>query len=169
MRLFVSIDVPGHIRKNLEPVCRELAKQGLACQQELHCTLCFIGEKTEAQAKILTNVLASVKAAPFSVEVTGIGAFPGAKHPSIVWVGLHSAELNGLATRIASTLAIAEKRPFKAHATLTRVKTPVDLSLLDKYASTNFGSFTVEAFELKQSDLLASGARHITLSVFKMM
>src|SRR6266704_6979700 len=58
--------------------------------ENLHLTLKFLGEQTDAR---LHEVIAALEEAtagrgPFSLTLHGVGAFPGMDRPRILWVGV---------------------------------------------------------------------------------
>ena len=68
---------------------------------------------------------------PFSLEVGGVGAFPNARAPKVVWAGIkESIELTKLQKsvdeRLSSIGLEAETRPFTPHLTLCRIKSAED-------------------------------------------
>ncbi len=163
MRLFVSIEIPRKIKEKMAPLISELEKAGVTPvkqQEQLHCTLCFLGEVPESELPAIKKALLTVQFKEFSIDVASIGAFPSLKNPSVIWVGLKSCELNTLAKEVALALKV-ESRPFVAHCTLARVKTQgVNLGFLQKYSKIRFGTFILRSFELKKSALSSKGAKH---------
>ena len=108
----------------------------------IHLTLKFIGEPPcplgdveEAPVGFLNNYT------PFDIGVKGVGAFPNWGRPSVLWLGLESI---GKFRKIAVDLDISlnqkcniqrERRDFKAHITVGRVKEPRNIDLLALRAS----------------------------------
>ena len=83
-------------------------------------------EDPEPVAKAAAEVAA--RHAPFDVSLVGVGAFPDARRPRVVWVGL--GEGAGAAAAIAKDIDDAvvalgfprEERPWSAHITLGRFR-----------------------------------------------
>ncbi len=170
MRLFIAIDISQEATLHLQEVIDELNRLGLnpTPLQYIHSTLCFIGETPENKLQEITDALSSIKFKPFSVTAKGIGAFPNIVNPNVVWVGFESPELAKLSKTIRDSLAIKPDKPVKLHATLCRVKKPVNLQqLISKHSGEYFADFLVTSFKLKQSVLLPSGAVHSTIATFK--
>lgn len=94
----------------------------------LHVTLRFLGPTEEAKVAALAAVVDDVagNAAPFRVSIRGSGAFPSARRPRTLWLGIDAgaAELTALAMELSAGLAKAgwptDERPFRAHLTLAR-------------------------------------------------
>ena len=138
----------------------------------VHLTLRFFGETAgDDLEKIRASVLSvALRAAPFAVELAGVGAFPTRHRPRVVWVGVRPmAALAELYRQCQQELAAAgiaaEQRPFAPHLTVGRFsETGPDLAALPAgLAQRRIGSLPVEALVLYQSRLLPGGARHIPL------
>ena len=138
IRTFIAVEVPEPVREKLS---REIAfmKAGAPLvkwsrPENIHLTLRFLGDVKETDLEELFEaVRESVEAvAPFALEMKGIGAFPNWRHPRVVWAGCGEGE--GEATGLAAAVEEAcvelgyepERRPFRPHLTLGRVKQPAD-------------------------------------------
>jgi 2'-5' RNA ligase len=172
--LAVRIDPSDRLRR----VLAELTGMGRALAAvdpaRLHVTLKFLGD-------VETTMIPQVEAAaaevarthqPFVMSVVGLGVFPHAARPSVVWAGLEEADkLVEIATDLDGRLAACglarEERPFVPHLTLARVKArpPETLrTLLDRHSATVFGTAPVDRIELMRSQLGPNGARHTPLA-----
>jgi 2'-5' RNA ligase len=142
----------------------------------LHLTLKFLGRVEREQLTLVAAALADVAAGarPFEVAIRGLGAFPTATRPRVVWAGIDTGagDAAALAERIDAALApvgfAAEARPFAAHVTLGRAREPRrDPALTAAVAAAagrGFGSFRVESVALMRSDLSPRGARYTALA-----
>ena len=93
MRAFVAVEItePG-ITGAIENLQSELlrAEPGGARPVGaglLHITLQFLGEVPEAAESRVVGALGSIKFDAFDVRIGGVGAFPNARSPRVVWVG----------------------------------------------------------------------------------
>ena len=93
MRTFVAVEItePG-ITGAIENLQSELlrAEPGGARPvgaDLLHITLQFLGEVPEGAEGRVIGALGSVKFDAFDVRIGGVGAFPNARSPRVVWVG----------------------------------------------------------------------------------
>ncbi|MFZ1022802.1 MAG: RNA 2',3'-cyclic phosphodiesterase [Thermoplasmata archaeon] len=166
MRAFVAVRAP--------PI-DGLAPLLLSPGSGRHLTLRFLGEIQEGQVGILGSALDQALASfpPFDLQLGGIGAFPSAQHPRVVWAGvtLGSSETVALAQQVESTLAPlgipGEARPFVPHVTLFRIRTPTDRrraeTLLTSAAEVNSPTLRVTYVLLQKSTLTRNGAIHETL------
>lgn len=126
MRLFTGIPVPESAAHELERLRGGMHGARWVEPAAYHITLSFIGEADRALAEAIITALAGVRAAPFSLRLAGIGSF-GRQRPRAVWAGVEdSAALERLQVRQASVLAALgitlEKRKFRPHVTLARLK-----------------------------------------------
>lgn len=145
---------------------------------QIHVTLKFLGDTDLALipevARVMSEVAADVPA--FDAELTGLGAFPRPDRPSVIWAGLSGAEpLVGMAESLESRLRNhgfpAEHRRFVPHLTLARIKArpPRELAdLLARHTATDFGTATIDAVELLQSDLTPQGPVYTRLSAVEL-
>jgi 2'-5' RNA ligase len=94
----------------------------------LHVTLRFLGPTPEDRIAELGAIVdgAAATVAPFRVSIRGSGAFPSARRPRTLWLGIDDGhdDLAALAGRLSDGLAEAgwptDDRPFRAHLTLAR-------------------------------------------------
>jgi 2'-5' RNA ligase len=142
-------------------------------EANLHITVKFLGATDDARLAAITGALGAgaSSAAAFEVDVRGLGAFPSAARPRVVWAGLERASpLAALAGDIDARLAALgvprESRPFAAHVTLGRVREPRRRpALADALARpADFGRLPVTHLSLMRSDLLPHGARYTELA-----
>jgi 2'-5' RNA ligase len=149
----------------------------------LHLTLAFLGETAEERLSALRNVLdaATSESRPISLEVDGLGVFPDARRPRVVWAGLAGdlTRLTELHDRLRRELMAegfqAEDRPFRPHVTLGRATgqgRPEALrALRDRLsrqrqpgqAQEHYGAWRAGALDLMLSELRREGARYTTL------
>jgi 2'-5' RNA ligase len=142
----------------------------------LHVTLKFLGDTAEGQ---LPQVGAVVKRAlegqaAIFVKLSGLGAFPDARRPTVLWIGLDEAQtLCRIASDLDRELAplgfAPDRRAFQAHLTLLRIKSrPPDefFSLLAEESATDFGMVRIDEVEFLQSELTRAGSRYTRLANF---
>jgi RNA 2',3'-cyclic 3'-phosphodiesterase len=133
MRLFVALPVPAPAREQIAEVLARLRATDWPVRwvnaDLLHVTLKFFGEVAPERYEVIAEALryAAVGAAPMSLRLEQLGAFPSARHPRVLWVGLDAPPaLELLQDRLERGFeAIGfppEGAPFKAHVTLGRVR-----------------------------------------------
>jgi 2'-5' RNA ligase len=181
MRLFVAVDTPPDVRRELVRVRDDLRRLHADVRWEpdgkLHCTLKFIGDVPEPVLPALGDALAAISARtpPMEVRYAGVGCFPDIRRPKIIWAGMRdpTGGLAALAESVDITCATCgfarEQRPFHPHVTLGRVKSLVSSNdLLSRIESVTFESPTVMIREilLVRSTLKPSGSVYSTVRSF---
>lgn len=106
----------------------------------LHFTLSFLGDVADDATEPLGRALARAcrHAHPFTLRLQGVGAFPSARRPRVVWVGVEDARpIAALATRVREELRAAgfdgDDKDFRAHLTLARVRSERGLDALVRF------------------------------------
>jgi 2'-5' RNA ligase len=177
VRCFVALDLPT-------PVCNYLA--GLAVRFEkkgnvkwvppdqLHLTLVFAADVSEATADALRVVVGAVPLPRLSLSLQGLGHFPPRGEPRVVWAAL-GGDLEPLATlqtrlaQQAEQLGVRrEKRGFVPHVTLGRVRSAFGaLALIDQLKSVGQTleqkPFAPTGLVLYRSELRPGGPIHTPL------
>ena len=144
--------------------------------ENLHVTLKFLDEVTEEQRQGVEAALARVAGseAPFSLGLDQLGAFPSMSAPRVIWVGL--GEGRDTARRIAEAIErevaalslLKEERPFAAHITLGRVRSPRGRqALVHQLAGVRWESlppWRVTSLALCRSELSSAGPHYTMLA-----
>ena len=180
MSLVVAIDIPdavlealAKLGRELHPLCPEARWVRIA---GAHITLKFIGEATPERAEQIYAALRLVRAsAPIHLVFSGLGFFPNARRPRVLWAGISGNEpLRELAASVQTQLeplGIArETREFSPHITLARLDSPKELATLqsavEKMGAPEFGRCSVREFRLYQSVLKRGGAEYTCLATY---
>ena len=180
MRAFLALALPAEVRRALAEAQEALraadADVTWVNPEQLHLTLKFLGDVTDAQRAAIDEGMRQVAAAHrrFTARAQALGAFPPGRAPRIVWAGVHDPgrAMCGLAGAIEAQAEAAgvprEARGFSPHVTLGRVRSPrgvEDLVRAIRSASwPGSSSWTVTAVTLFQSVLDARGARYTMLA-----
>ncbi|MFO7760491.1 MAG: RNA 2',3'-cyclic phosphodiesterase [Thermodesulfobacteriota bacterium] len=167
-RLFVALDLPEDIRKELSLICYGLPGAKWVKEEQIHITLKFIGEVDGGLFRDIREELDGIKGEPFSLRIKGTGCFPPGKKPHVLWAGLEkSEELNQLKARVDNRLKglgiEPEKRKFSPHITLARLfRAPVKRvsQFLAGHSFFTLPAFKVKEFHLYSSMLNSGGAIH---------
>ena len=178
MRLFIAIDLPNQVRKELANVERALKpltdSVRWVAPESIHITLKFLGEVPEKQLDDVTTALTGLSWKPFTISVRGVGFFPGNRSPRVFWAGMEAPTMQGLAeqldTRMERLGFDKEKRAFRPHITLARARdNRIDSSLVTaaaKYEEHDFGSFTADHVFLFKSTLKPAGSVYEKLKAY---
>ncbi len=175
MRLFVAVGIEDSavLKKVIEfrdaiLACSKGARGIKGVEDEnIHITIRFIGEVPEAMLDDIKACVDRASRVPkFKVRVKGVGAFPNALRPRVIWVAVEEGseglkELHRTLEPCLRSFAKPERGEYMPHITVARVKGGVDRQCLAKlmreYRDEDFGSFTVTCVKLKRSILRPSG------------
>lgn len=179
MRTFIAIELSTTIRDSLAQIQSHLKYAGADVKwvekNNIHLTLKFLGEVDEARCANVKSALDEIAAGskPFEISLKDIGAFPNIDYPRVIWVGLDKGakESTELAVKIDDALSKLgfqkETRPFAAHLTLGRVRSPKNKQALkDKitgYELRVTGYEKVVSVYLFQSTLTPKGSIYTKL------
>ena len=178
MRIFIAIDLPNEIRKQLKDLQRKLRpltnSSKWVAPESIHITLKFMGEVPEKKIEQIDEALAGLAWKPFTISVHGVGFFPGARSPRVFWAGMDAPTMQGLTEELDARMEPLgyekERRAFRPHITLARAKgTRIDGDLVTastEYAERDFGSFLADRIFLVQSTLKPTGAVYAKLKEY---
>jgi 2'-5' RNA ligase len=192
MRLFVALDIDGHIRARIAGFLdgvRGFAPDARWVQPEsLHLTLKFIGEQPKPEIGEISQALESIEANAIELNIRGYGFFPSPRAPRVFWIGVESVTaLSSLAATVDATLARLgvpqEAHAFNPHLTLARHSerwrsprgkkfSPANPSLQrlqEKLATLpvpEFGTMTAQRFFLFRSQPSPGGSKYSKLAGF---
>ena len=134
MRTFIAIELEKEIRNALFQIQEELESSQADIKwvkpENIHLTLKFLGEVEETKIPEIIQRLQECggQIKPFTIRISGLGAFPGLKSARVIWVGVKedTDELTKLAKMIEDSLVKLgfpkEGRKFSAHLTLGRLR-----------------------------------------------
>jgi len=170
-RLFVAIRPPSHVRDLLLDTMEGVPGLRWQDDDQLHLTLRFIGEVERPLAEDLAIALATLRFAPFSIRVAGVGRFDHHKRGAI-WAGVEPrALLAALAAKVERVCVLAglppERRAYHPHITLARWGRGAGASLdpfLTRHAALRSDEFMVDKFTLYESRLGRAGASYQSIA-----
>lgn len=157
MRLFIAVDIPespilARLGSDLGEIGRGIRPTRGGNQ---HITLKFIGEPPCSVDEII-EALDGIgpEVGIFKMIVSGHGAFPNWKRPAVLWIGFENTEpLMRLAEMIderlhGSTGTPKERREFKAHLTVARIKGQIDIERVRRTLDSNVKDLENEGFSV---------------------
>lgn len=185
VRLFVACEVPEDTRRAISVVIDELrSRSGTAVRwirpEGVHVTLKFLGEVPVKQLPSIKLAVqeAVLVSAPFELEFSSIGTFGGREGLRLMWVGIAGdvLRLEKLVRDVNAALAVvgfeAERRPFRPHLTLGRVRDEIStrqraeievaVGKMDVPPST----WRTNQVSLMRSRLTATGAQYEVIATF---
>jgi len=178
-RAFIAIELPEEIIAFIRKIQEGVKSYGFKARwvrpENIHLTLKFLDNINSEDIKKVGDAVISAAGenASMSLGAKGIGVFPGVKRPRVIWTGIagQTKELADLQKTLDGKLETVgfskEKRPFKGHLTIARIKGKVDArQLID--AMKEFGRFESKTFMadevvLFKSELKPSGAVYTKL------
>lgn len=185
-RGFIAVEL-----KNLDRVLSVIEEIGgfrapfkLVGPENMHITLKFLGDTPDEQIPQIVEVMqkACEGKKAFDIGYKGMGAFPNQRKMSVIWVGVTGAEpmkeiAKGIEDGVEPLGFKREKRPFKPHLTLGRLRRHKRLDnkafngmqgLFETYKAQDFGGCTIDRVVLKKSTLTPQGPIYTDLEVVEL-
>lgn len=176
IRAFVAIELPDDVRHALvetrSGIAEGLRKGSVRWvePQNIHLTLRFLGNMALEKLPVFTVRMDEIigKHQAFDLQLGGVGCFPNAGRPRILWVGVDGAEdrLKSLQANVEDLVVDSgwkrENRRFHPHLTLGRVKDSREVAGkgIQWGKIIQHGVIPVSAIHLIESTLTPSGARY---------
>ncbi len=181
-RTFIAFETPEEIKAEMLKVQQKLKETNADFRWEsptkFHATMTFLGDTDESTIPVLRERIEGItrRIAPFPVTYENLGAFPGMKHPRVIWIGCHNEDgtLESLKTALDRELTglgfEIERRSFRPHVTMGRVKSDKGIQhLLSRMESLTFEprTATIGGIVLMKSVLSPQGAEYSLLCSFQ--
>jgi RNA 2',3'-cyclic 3'-phosphodiesterase len=179
LRCFIAIEIPEAIRGAIVGSIDSLKESGADVKwvspENIHITLQFLGETEETRIPLIKKALNKILLtySPFYIKIAGVGCFPDARRPRVIWVGTEGSQpvinLHGdIARGMAGLVYLEEERSFTPHLTIGRVKSNRNvrelLSKIDEIKEVRFSDFEVRNITLMKSELRPSGPIYSSLA-----
>ena len=187
IRAFIAIELPDDIREGLGRLIARLNSNQPEVKwvdpSAIHLTLKFLGYVAPDRIAEITEAITDVaeRIPPFSLEIKGLGVFPGLNRVRVVWVGVegYTDKLLHLQKGVETNLEILgfppEERDFTPHLTLARVRenaSPAERQELGHLITATevpvIGSFTAMSVSLMRSQLARTGAVYTRMAAFEL-
>lgn len=166
-RLFVGFRPPATIRAQLLALAGGIAGARWQDDEQLHCTLRYIGEVDRPVAEDVAVALGQVRFAPFELAIEGVGEFDSRGRPNALWAGLRPhdqvSQLHHKVDQALVRLGLApERRAYLPHITIARMNAAAGANdrFLHDHAGLASPLFPVDAFLLFESHLGREGASY---------
>lgn len=178
-RIFVAIDISDEARLKASAYINFLRQQfpkvrvGWDKPEKLHLTMKFLGEIDGEQLENLQKAVKSAtrEVSPFKLQISETGVFPSSRNARILWLGVKGEtgslrKLNEVLERECERQGFAkEKRSFKAHLTIGRMKEKsselAETHLREKFEPVEF---EVSELVIYQSELRPTGSVYSVVS-----
>ena len=138
-RTFIAVDIGDGIRKQAIALQKQLARTAAGVNWSepggMHVTLLFLGEVDDREVVQVCRAVKEVagREPPFGLCVSGVGAFPNARRPKVVWGGITEGAdvLQRLYAALEEKMLAlgcyrSEDRAYTPHLTLGRVTSDED-------------------------------------------
>ena len=140
VRVFVALDLPAKAKETLRATVNTLEQElspGVRWvrPEGIHLTLKFLGNVDASLAPDLLRAMeksaTEFNGDSFRLNLLGLGVFPNAREPRVLWAGVAGemealAALQELVDVAISKLGFSrERRPFRPHLTIGRVRDQV--------------------------------------------
>ena len=181
LRTFIAFKPPEDIIRRIDALQKQLRAEGVGARwvkpANIHLTLKFLGDTDPArEADIRTAMQAAVAdQAPLELATAGLGGFPRLARPRVLWQAVmgDSERLQVIQQSLEAHLAPCgfrpERRPFRAHLTIGRVRNPKrwrpeETAVLKGMQDLPPQPFTVDTLTWYQSRLEPGGAVYTALA-----
>jgi RNA 2',3'-cyclic 3'-phosphodiesterase len=183
VRLFVAVEIDAAVVAAAQTVTAQLRERAEAAAPQaritwipanlMHLTIRFIGNVADQEvARLVDALTARLPIHPFSLEVSGLGAFPPRGAPRVLWAGITAGTDELVRTEVETSARLQQlgippdDRVFSPHLTLARVREPGGLktsALLAGLERTPLGTSRVDAITLFESRLSPKGPTYVPL------
>jgi 2'-5' RNA ligase len=181
IRLFTALLIPDEIKQELLTTCSSLVddyeQYRWESSEKIHLTLKFIGEVKEVLIEPIKNDLAFTEEFKhFNCSITRFSFFFRNGEPKILWMGLNTDErIHKLVEELNRRLSIfsipIEKRRFKPHLTLLRLKRDPGEEFIKKFKEHSFEeiNFKLKTLALVKSELFQTGAQYTEIKKYNLI
>jgi len=163
MRLFIALEIPDDIKKELSGLMSipdDIAKVKWVEEKNIHLTLKFLGDVEEDKAENTVSALRSVKFDNFKCKVMDFGAFPNEDCIKVLWAGIEPHEevtdLRRKIDAVLKPLGFQKDSKFHPHVTIGRVRFVEDKKRLKEWMSNLKGTGFEKQFEAGKFVLMRS-------------
>jgi 2'-5' RNA ligase len=184
IRSFIAIEVPQPLQARMGEIQQELKTLETDIKWvrpgSIHLTLKFLGAVPKETLEKFSLAVSPVilREEPFDLRLQGVGCFPSIKNPRVLWVGIDrgcekvSFLQEAIEKETAGLSLPSERRPFKPHLTIGRVRSLKSKGLLARAVAnkqeTEIGVFQARETVLFQSELTPAGAIYTKIRIFPM-
>jgi 2'-5' RNA ligase len=183
IRSFLAFELPLEVEAVVNQVSEELKRSSLNAKWiksgNVHLTVVFMGDVEMDEIPAIKEKIEKVclTYGAFNISLKGLGCFPHARKPRVIWVGVDgdlermSSFRDTLLERLITFGIKEEKRRFKPHLTLGRFRKPKrtsseELELISRYEDVTSPTCSLTELVLFKSELKPGGARYTRLGVW---
>jgi 2'-5' RNA ligase len=178
IRSFFSFDIEDQATiRRLTEAQKMLASTGanlkLVKPQNIHLTVRFLGDIPPSRVDAIHEEMKQLSFTHFTVELTGLSAFPKLTYPRVVWAGIRKGadELKTIFEQLEPRLRglgfKPDRKGFSPHLTIARVRSGRNkaqlIKLIRQMENHEFGAVKTKCLKLKKSELTPRGPIYSTL------
>ncbi|MGC2237873.1 MAG: RNA 2',3'-cyclic phosphodiesterase [Pyrinomonadaceae bacterium] len=184
-RIFIAVDISDEARRRAFEYSEALRREfpnlriGWEKTEKMHLTLKFLGDINENQLKELVEIVSKTAAqiSKFKLNVGETGVFPTPQNARILWLGVKDeerslAQISEILESECENIGFPkEKRNFKAHLTIGRLREPrKSREIALKHLQNRFEPVEFEVSELViyESKLQPNGSIYSVISKGKL-
>jgi len=184
IRTFIACAIPRPILQKISLLQDQLKtykwKVKWVPVSNIHLTLSFLGDIQRSMPQKIIHTIDPliIEQKPFMFSLGNLGVFPDVRRPNVLWIGL-SGDIEPIVSfqsRLQYSLRplgfSEDKRKFKAHLTLGRLKGPVPKNELAKALCMDISGeknqFICDRLVLYQSKLSSKGATYFVLHEWRL-
>lgn len=145
-----------------------LNKMNWVKPENWHITLSFLGDTPSEKIDVLKELIDQSfgELNSFNSKLEGVGVFPNRRDPNVLWLGLNNLQNLKSAYQLLGESLIQngfsfDKKPFKPHLTIARMKYLADKAIIDTlvkdYGQTVFDQVKIDRVVLFESLLTPLG------------
>lgn len=180
IRLFVALKIPDVVKSEIFKHCHAASENPSDYRWEdkdkFHLTLKFIGEVKEELLPQITDELEFVENySSFNCTISRFGFFFRDNQAKILWCNVETDDsivllVDQLNNRLQKYDIEIEKRKFKGHLTLLRIKKQVSENFIKRFKEYSFIpiKFNANEITLIQSVLKPSGSEYKVLKIYEL-
>ncbi len=176
IRTFIAVELPERAVPEIKQIGTLLKMPGVKLVDPglVHITMKFLGDIHEDIVETITSALSQIRCKPFEAGIKGIGVFPKPSYVRVIWLGAHGdfEILHSEIERVLAPFKFEKEGDFTPHATLARIKQPVNrIELMEKIkniGNIDLGNFSVASICLKKSTLTPLGPIYETLKEIRL-
>ena len=180
IRLFVALKIPEEIKYEIFKHCFSAidnsADYRWEAKDKIHLTLKFIGDVKEELLSSITKEIEFVKNySTFHCTISKFGFFFRDNQAKILWCNVETEDsifslTEELNNRLEKFNIEMEKRKFKGHLTLLRIKKLVSEKFIKRFKEYSFDpvKFNANEIELIQRELKPSGSEYKVLNIYEL-
>ena len=178
-RLFIGLDLPEstieyitNLRNEIYGSSNNIKWEG---EDKLHITIKFLGDVGENLLELIKDRLENIELFQIEAELNGFNFFVKNNNPNILYIGLkENSDIKKLHSEIEDECELLgftkEKRKFKPHLTLLRIRGKEDLNQLNKFNNLSIEhKFKISSFSLIKSELKPTGSEYTIIKSFKLI